>query len=333
MFGYKAQATVGDQAYPAYELRRIISSLNKYLPEPEPKRQLAELFEELNLSRSQLLSSTKVYVWQVHLAMHYARLWLGRSAGALIGQEYQPRDLDLLLPHLSGCANLSDCLVLIINNPQLVGSFSDSVVQDNGDFLSIRWLNTSGLAKEVYCDLFVLSVTALMTVARQLTLAPVQFSVIELSCSANDITIGEDLAADIRFNSDICQWRIAKSWLALPVSTGVSALSVDDGAARDSISEQVINYLRDASPCMPAFATVAAALNMSERTLRRRLANAHCSYQVLLDLVRSQTALALIIQGQLSVSEIAEQMGYSDVCHFRQSFKHWLGLPPGYFRQ
>ncbi|QWL04609.1 helix-turn-helix transcriptional regulator, partial [Shewanella indica] len=77
--------------------------------------------------------------------------------------------------------------------------------------------------------------------------------------------------------------------------------------------------------------TMALRLHMSSRSLRRKLAALGSSYQRLVDQQRCQRAVSWILEGQLSVSEIAERLGYSDSCHFRQSFKHWLGYPPGYF--
>ncbi|MBV7316851.1 AraC family transcriptional regulator [Shewanella sp. NIFS-20-20] len=332
MFGYKAQATVGDQAYPAYELRIMLATLVKYLPPQSPL--ISQLYQELQLNEASLAKCAYVKVWQVHLAMQFARQSLGNAAGALIGQEYHPKDLDLLLPHFPQFTCLQDCFLFILKHPKLVGSLSDSMVMDDGDYLTVRWLNNSRLPRQLYCDLFVLSITALVTVARHLTAEAVCFDEVDLHGEGCDVAMFPQLTQSLNMVHDVCQWRLSKRWLALPITAATPLLPTPlDLPVTHSISDQVLTLLRERSPIIPAFAQVALALNLSERTLRRRLAQSNISYQLLVDLVRSQAALDLIIQGQLSVNQISEQLGYGDVCHFRQSFKHWLGLPPGYFRK
>ena len=63
------------------------------------------------------------------------------------------------------------------------------------------------------------------------------------------------------------------------------------------------------------------------------MSNAGTSYQKLLRQVRCQMAIDLILSNQHSIETISDLMGFGDVSHFRQSFKHWIGHPPGHFHR
>ncbi len=74
--------------------------------------------------------------------------------------------------------------------------------------------------------------------------------------------------------------------------------------------------------------TVAAALGMSERTLRRRLAEEGLGYQQLLDEVREPLAAAMLAGSSLPVQEIALRLGYSGATSFIAAHRRWTGRTP-----
>jgi AraC-like DNA-binding protein len=84
----------------------------------------------------------------------------------------------------------------------------------------------------------------------------------------------------------------------------------------------------DASP-----EALARALHVSPRTLRRRLQQEGVSYQSLLDEVRSALACALVLRPDLTVAQVAEQLGFSDASTFYRRFKRWTGLTPAQFQK
>ncbi|MEQ5842762.1 AraC family transcriptional regulator [Paraburkholderia acidicola] len=128
------------------------------------------------------------------------------------------------------------------------------------------------------------------------------------------------------------------SWLARPLATydplsNRQALEVlqmtvsqeDTGAEFiESIERIVRRDLRNP----PTLGQVAAQLCMSDRTLRRRLADSGVSYQAVLDNIRHARALALLSTPRLSIEEIAYEVGFSDSHNFRRAFKRWTGHGP-----
>ena len=83
---------------------------------------------------------------------------------------------------------------------------------------------------------------------------------------------------------------------------------------------------------MPSFEELTGLLNMSARTLRRRLEKEGTSYQRIKDNARRDVAISLLSRDRLTVSEVAEQIGFSDPSAFHRSFKKWTGQSPGSYR-
>jgi AraC-like DNA-binding protein len=99
-------------------------------------------------------------------------------------------------------------------------------------------------------------------------------------------------------------------------------------------ASKVRQYL-EINPLGPApdLATMASLVNLSERTLKRRLQEEGTGYRQLLDQSRSAAALALLGDPALKLTAIAEKLGYSDLSSFSQTFKRWYGVSPRTYRQ
>jgi AraC-like DNA-binding protein len=78
---------------------------------------------------------------------------------------------------------------------------------------------------------------------------------------------------------------------------------------------------------------LAEVLGVSGRTLQRKLQAANSSYQELLDTVRRESSEYYLAYTQLSMSDIATHLGFSDTRSFHRSFKLWTDTTPGEFRQ
>lgn len=73
---------------------------------------------------------------------------------------------------------------------------------------------------------------------------------------------------------------------------------------------------------------VAAKLNMSPRTLIRKLESEGTRFQVVRDELAKKQAANYLTDASLSVESIGHLMGFSDVSSFRRSFKRWFGETP-----
>jgi AraC-like DNA-binding protein len=84
---------------------------------------------------------------------------------------------------------------------------------------------------------------------------------------------------------------------------------------------------------LPKVQDVAGQLDMSARTLQRRLQERNLRYQQLLDEVRSELALQLIRDVSLSLNELADYLGFNDQSAFQHAFRRWQGVSPGNYRR
>lgn len=102
---------------------------------------------------------------------------------------------------------------------------------------------------------------------------------------------------------------------------------------QETITLQVRNILSQLMKQeLPRKEKVAAALDMNERTLQRRLQEAGTSYQRLLDDLRRETAIQWLTKTDMNLSQIADKLGFSEARSFHRRFKSWTGLPPGEYR-
>jgi AraC-like DNA-binding protein len=80
------------------------------------------------------------------------------------------------------------------------------------------------------------------------------------------------------------------------------------------------------------FQDVAQDLNMSARTLRRKLREENSSFRQVVDELRRNTAIRYLRETDLTVEDIAESLGFSDAASFRQAFRRWTKAAPYEFK-
>lgn len=78
---------------------------------------------------------------------------------------------------------------------------------------------------------------------------------------------------------------------------------------------------------------VAEQVGVPPWTLRRKLAEEGLSYQKMADDMRKDLAITYLKQKQLSISEVAYTMGFSNASAFQRAFKRWTNQTPGEFRR
>lgn len=97
----------------------------------------------------------------------------------------------------------------------------------------------------------------------------------------------------------------------------------------DQFEQQLYKHLLSAMQDGQAtIETVAKAMNMSARTLHRRLTDRSLEFKVLLQKTRYQLANQYLKESRLTLSEIALLLGYSEQSAFSRAFKQWTGETP-----
>ena len=82
----------------------------------------------------------------------------------------------------------------------------------------------------------------------------------------------------------------------------------------------------------PSAESIASRLAISPRTLRRRLADHGYSFQDAKNLARQNRAKYYLSHTSMPLSEIAYELGYSELSAFSRAFRGWVGETPQNYR-
>jgi AraC-like DNA-binding protein len=100
----------------------------------------------------------------------------------------------------------------------------------------------------------------------------------------------------------------------------------------DSIRARVAQYIRESLPALPGMPQAASVLGLSERSLRRRLAEEGCTFSSLAEAIRLELARERLNDASRPLKEIAADLGFSEISAFHRAFKRWTGHTPAEFR-
>lgn len=109
----------------------------------------------------------------------------------------------------------------------------------------------------------------------------------------------------------------------------ISMLYRRDREVARSVREALAGSLAQA-PCLEE---IAVRLNMSPRTLHRRLHEEGTSFRAVRDGLRREVALDRLQKTKRSVADIAAELGYSEPSAFFRAFQGWTGGAPSTYRK
>jgi AraC-like DNA-binding protein len=93
---------------------------------------------------------------------------------------------------------------------------------------------------------------------------------------------------------------------------------------------RTLRHMRDPGTSMKA---VASVLKMTDRTLRRRLADEGTSFSTIAHNVKYGVATQHLKESRSSIEQIAAIAGFSDPANFRRAFIRWTSMSPAEFRR
>lgn len=147
---------------------------------------------------------------------------------------------------------------------------------------------------------------------------------------------------EVQFSAPGNSFIISDYHLDLPITTAdklgeklLAAQCEDELAKMQSntslaarIRQIIVLYLE----ASPTILFVAEKLRVSERTLRRRLAEEGICFRDLLKDIRHETAIDLLQNTDMRIERIAWKLGYKETANFRKAFKLRIGISPREWR-
>lgn len=153
----------------------------------------------------------------------------------------------------------------------------------------------------------------------------------------------KDRLPAVQFERGVNQVRFPASDLDLSPETAnvVTAAMVEAQCRREleqlgldgDLVAQVQAALHESRGEYPDLDTVAERLHLSSRTFKRKLREHGTSFRQLVETTRRAEAVRLLNTTTLSVSQIADHLGYADASSFTRAFQKWTLTTPGAFRQ
>ena len=143
-------------------------------------------------------------------------------------------------------------------------------------------------------------------------------------------SIQNDTACELAFDSRYWGTRILTADYELQglFLQKVNAIN-EDSRMGNGLRDRIENFLlANAYLGIPALEAVAANLNVSERSLQRKLQEEGVTYQQLADSTRKSLAIHYLNSGQYPVKEVSYILGYNELSAFNRAFRRWTGTTP-----
>lgn len=147
----------------------------------------------------------------------------------------------------------------------------------------------------------------------------------------------------VAFGGDRHALRLATGWLdqPLPGRDPVTAAAAEAQCRRllatlspaGDLVTRLRRFMLDHPGRLPTQEQAARHLGVSQRSLRRRLAESGTGFRALLDEVRFGLVAGYLDNTPLSLDEIAARTGFSDAANLSHAFRRWTGTSPGQWRR
>jgi|SRR5271165_1737312 len=284
-------------------------------------------------------------------AKHYGQLW--RLVACTLDDEFFGQDsrrmksgsFAMLCYSVVGCKSLGSALERSLRFYGLIlDDISGALARDAGEATITLRARQAGNGQRTFAHevlLMLLHGVACWLVGRRIPILRAEFAYPEPVHSAEyRLMYCTDLTFDRPFTAIVFE----SHYLDLPIVQNEHSVKEFLRTAPEnilvkykngsSLSARIRRRLRQLLPGeVPDFETLAAELNMTTATLRRRLNEEGTSYQGIKDQLRRDLAISYLSHSDRSVMDIALELGFSERSAFHRAFRKWTGASPGEFRR
>lgn len=265
--------------------------------------------------------------------------------GLLVGREVKPGSLNSLGYALMSAKNLDEALKIQKAFGGIISDCAELKVSFKGDFIVVSFTVESDDLEAVrpLNDMFM---STIWNYSNWITrtdgkLHAITFTHPEPSYKE---AYTEIFGLVPEFGQDACSFVFDKKFLEDPLYQADASLNAlmqersqtERYKTKSSVSvyAAVAYQVRKLLPVQKAtLILVAEQLNMSERSLSRKLRDEGYSFKSVLLSVRETLALEYLRDKDLSVTDIANKLGYRDYSAFSHAFRSWTGYSPREYRE
>ena len=265
---------------------------------------------------------------------------LGLKIGACVRPEHTPV-LAYLIMH---CATLGEALLRFQRYQKLLHNMAEVSLDSDGNVLTMSWDTRHGLSTHLSDEVFM---GALITFVRQIVdVSGYGPRALHFNHPAPfPVAVYEELiGCPVVFDAERVAIKLDLAMLALPVNSRNPFLLellekqaealLDKSAQADAFLESVqavcVELLNQGAPTLPV---VARKLNLSTRTLHRRLEERGLNFNGLLRETRLKLAKHYLADSRLELKQVAFLLGYSEQSAFTRAFGVCTGESPERWRK
>lgn len=265
------------------------------------------------------------------------------ALGLYIGEHIQPRHAGIMGYIGLSCDSLGEAFMRFERFHRLVYDGNPAVMSIHGDVVSLSWGIEHGLPGQLADET---AIAAFATIVRRLVnqkLMPTAINFVN-PAPADTSAYANFFGCPVTFGGTLTCVTFPVRHLMLPIAhsdPGLRTLLENQAEAllralpshqgfQTGLKAALVRSLHEGTPTLEH---VAQRLAMSPRTLQRRLAELDISFQPLLDRTRAELARGYLLEGNLTLAEIALLLGYSEQSAFNRAFKRWTGQTPTALRK
>ena len=264
--------------------------------------------------------------------------------GLTIGRISFLTGLNLQLYMCNICHDVRDYLNLMPSLLKLKGDIGELRTRKQGQSIIVEWMPLSTYSrKHRHLSDEILAATALVFDSICILPIPIQEAHFSYPRPADTRRLQATFGNYLRFDQPISALYFDRKILNYPlVEQDYGSDSSDSHrfqnlfdaeGSRDNflgtLRRSITQYLPEGEVSLD---TIAADLNVSRRTLQRRLSDKGTQFSQVLQDVRSYLAVRYLSDKRLAMAEIAFLLGYSDQATFSNAFKSWYGMSPSEYR-
>ncbi len=264
--------------------------------------------------------------------------------GILVGRAAYLNIGHLLLYLSSICGSLRQWLNMMPNVLEMYGDLGKAVIIREDNTLRSEWRPSApfSVSGRYTIDMVLSTANSILT---SICLQPITISKALFTYpKPKDLTVlTQCFGANLAFDQPFSALYFDERSLDYPLIESISEVSstsqnpwqqyVDTVAG-----DEFLKALRQSIVCaLPTgdmtIDIVAGDLNVSRRTLQRRLSERSTNFLQEVQDLRSQMALRFLADRQLGITSIAFLLGYADSSTFSSAFKTWHGCAPSEYRR
>ena len=263
--------------------------------------------------------------------------------GFVAGEQVQPAVLHGLGFAWLASDTLRDALTRLMRYSRLISTAANMQLQDTDNSLDLVILRPKGVkfVAPAFQDAGMSGFLRMCRLTAGDEIDPVHVSLMSTRPNCAE-ALETYFRAPIEYSADTNILSFSKQLVDSPLAHANPGLArINDQAVvdylarfdRDSLTMQVrsriIERLHDGTPNQQ---TIAHSLNVSLRSLQRKLNKEETNFKSLLESTRRELALVYIRETHRSLGEITYLLGFSEPSNFTRAFKRWTGVSPIEYR-